>query len=182
MDCIVHGSQRVRHDWATFTCTLCGGFPGGSAVKNPPAVQDPWVQFLGQKDPLQKGMATRSSILAWVIPWTEEPDGLQSMGTQESQTWQRLEQQQHVLCEYLVPCFYHTMSTFSLWYIYLMTNNFLHAGFQWCAPRLPPATSLQRLPKSMFMCVILKNLCNNLSGLSNFTPGLELLVIRLKYI
>ena len=50
-------------------------------------MQDTWVQLLGQEDPLQKGMATHSSILAWEIPWTEEPDGLQSMGTQESQTW-----------------------------------------------------------------------------------------------
>ena len=41
-----------------------------------------WVQFLGQEDPLGKGMATHSSILAWKIPWTEEPSGLQSMGSQ----------------------------------------------------------------------------------------------------
>ena len=43
-----------------------------------------WVQSLGQEDPLQKDMATHSSILAWKIPWTEEPGGLQSMGSQES--------------------------------------------------------------------------------------------------
>ena len=49
-------------------------------VKNPPAVQETWVRFLGQEDPLEKGMATHSSILAWRIPWTEEPGGLQSMG------------------------------------------------------------------------------------------------------
>ena len=41
-----------------------------------------WVQFLGQEDPLEKEMATHSSILAWKIPWTEEPGGLQSMGLQ----------------------------------------------------------------------------------------------------
>ena len=41
-----------------------------------------WVQPLGRKDPLEKEMATHSSILAWKIPWTEEPDGLQSMGSQ----------------------------------------------------------------------------------------------------
>ena len=40
-------------------------------VKNPPAVQKTWVQFLGQKDPLEKEMATHSSILAWIIPWTD---------------------------------------------------------------------------------------------------------------
>ena len=49
-------------------------------VKNIPAIQETWVQFLGQEDPLEKGMATHSSILAWRIPWTEEPGGLQSMG------------------------------------------------------------------------------------------------------
>jgi len=55
------------------------GFPGGSMVKNPPAMQETWVRSLGQQDPLEKEMATRSSILAWEIPWTEEPDGLQFM-------------------------------------------------------------------------------------------------------
>ena len=49
-------------------------------VKNPPAMQEMWVQSLGQDDPLEKGMATHSSILVWKIPWTEEPGGLQSMG------------------------------------------------------------------------------------------------------
>ena len=51
-------------------------------VKNLPAVQKTWVHFLGQEDPLEKGMSTHSSILAWTIPWTEEPDGLQAMGSQ----------------------------------------------------------------------------------------------------
>ena len=53
-------------------------------VKNQPAMQETWVRFLGRDDPLEKGMATHSSILAWRIPWTEEPGGLQSMG------WQRV--------------------------------------------------------------------------------------------
>ena len=54
-------------------------------VKNLPAMQktETWVQFLGGEDPLENGMATHSSILAWRIPWTEEPGGLQSMGSQE---------------------------------------------------------------------------------------------------
>ena len=60
------------------------GFRGGSAVQNPPAVQEMHVQSLGQEDPLEKGMATQSSILAWRIPWTEEPGRLQSMG---SKSW-----------------------------------------------------------------------------------------------
>ena len=52
------------------------GFPGGSAVKNPPAMQETRVQSLGQDDPLEEGMATHSSILAWRTPWTEEPGRL----------------------------------------------------------------------------------------------------------
>ena len=56
------------------------------SVKKLPAMQETRVQFLGQEDPLEKGMATHFSILAWRIPWTEEPGGLQSMGSQESDT------------------------------------------------------------------------------------------------
>ena len=48
-------------------------------VKNLPAKQETWVQFLGQEDPLEEGMATHSSILAWEIPWTEAAGNLQSM-------------------------------------------------------------------------------------------------------
>ena len=54
----------------------------GSAVRNPPAVQEPWVQSLGGEDPLEEEMATHCSILAWRIPRTEELGGLQSMGSQ----------------------------------------------------------------------------------------------------
>ena len=52
-------------------------------VKNPPAMQEIWVRSLGWEGPLEKGMATHSSILAWRIPWTEEPGGLQFMGLQK---------------------------------------------------------------------------------------------------
>ena len=65
------------------------GFPSDSAVKNPPAMQEAqetWVQSLGREDPLEKEMTAHSSILAWEIPWREEPGGLQSMGLQESDT------------------------------------------------------------------------------------------------
>ena len=51
-------------------------------VKCLPAMRETWVQFLGQEDPLEKEMAIHSSTLAWKIPWTEEPDRLQSMGSQ----------------------------------------------------------------------------------------------------
>ena len=59
------------------------GFPGGSEFKNPPAVQEIQVRSLSLEDPLEKGMATPSSILAREILWTEDPDGLQSMGSQK---------------------------------------------------------------------------------------------------
>ena len=63
--------------WASLTTQL---------IKNLPAVQETQIQFLGQKDPLEEEMATHSSILAWRIPWAEEPGRLQSMGSQESDT------------------------------------------------------------------------------------------------
>ena len=59
-----------------------GGFPGGSVVKNLPAMQETWVWSLGPEDPLEEEMATHSSIPAWSIPRTEEPGGLFSMGLQ----------------------------------------------------------------------------------------------------
>ena len=59
--------------WASFVAQL---------VKNLPAMQETWVQSLGWEDPLEEGMATHSSILAWRIPWTEDPGGIQSMGSQ----------------------------------------------------------------------------------------------------
>ena len=51
-------------------------------VKYPPAMQETWVGSLSQEDPLEKGLATHSSILAWIIPWREESGGLQSTGLQ----------------------------------------------------------------------------------------------------
>ena len=60
------------------------GSPSGSAVKNLLTVQElqeTWIQSLGWEDPMEEDMATHSSILAWIIPWTEEPGGLQSMGS-----------------------------------------------------------------------------------------------------
>ena len=57
-------------------------FPDGSAVKNPPVMQEVWVRSLGWEDPLEKEMAIHSSILAWRIPWTEEPGAPPSIGSQ----------------------------------------------------------------------------------------------------
>ena len=56
------------------------GFPGSSDSKNEPAMHETRIRFLGQEYLLEKGISTYSSILAWKIPWTEEPGGLQSMG------------------------------------------------------------------------------------------------------
>ena len=68
----------LQYSWTTLMAQL---------VKNPPAMQEPQetqVQSLGQEDPLEKGMAVHSSIVAWRIPWAEEPGRLQSIGLQES--------------------------------------------------------------------------------------------------
>ena len=63
----------LQYSWASLVAQL---------VKNPPAVRETWVRSLGWEDPLEKGIATHSSILAWRIPWMEEPRRLQSMGLQ----------------------------------------------------------------------------------------------------
>ena len=75
--------------------TLPWGFPGGSAIKNLPAMKEIWVQSPGWEDPFRekKKMANHSSILVWRIPWTEEPGGLQSMGSQKVR--QNLSTKQH---------------------------------------------------------------------------------------
>ena len=62
------------------------GFPGGSVVENLLAKRETWVQSLGQEDTLGKEMATHSNIRAWKIPWTKKSGGLQSIGSQESDT------------------------------------------------------------------------------------------------
>ena len=74
----------------TFSCICISTQrgPGGSVVENLFAVQEMGVQSLPQEDPLEKEMATRSRILSWEIPLTEEPGGLQSVGSQKS--WTRL--------------------------------------------------------------------------------------------
>ena len=69
------------------------GFPVAQMVKNLPAMQETHVQSLGQKNPLEKGMATHSCILDWEIPRREEPDGLQSMGLQRVRHGSAIKQQ-----------------------------------------------------------------------------------------
>ena len=99
---LYHWATREAHDWycitilkyiltihcikITFLCNcvyfVLQIFPVAQTVKNLPAVRETWVQSLGWKDPLEKGMTIHSSILAWTIPWTEGPGGPQSMGLQ----------------------------------------------------------------------------------------------------
>ena len=85
--------QNNNYNWSNnssyhfFSACLMSsmGSLGGSVVKNPPSnveTQETWVRSLSQEDPLEKEMATHFSILAWKIPWTEEPGRLQSMGSQ----------------------------------------------------------------------------------------------------
>ena len=72
--------------WLLFLPMTPWGFPGGLVVRIRLPIQEMWIQFLDQEDPLKKGMASHSCILAWEIPWTEEPGGLKSMGSQKDQT------------------------------------------------------------------------------------------------
>ena len=62
-------------------------FPGSSVVKNLPSLQETWIQSLGQEDPLEKEMATHFGILAWEIPWTEEPGWATVHGVTKSQIY-----------------------------------------------------------------------------------------------
>ena len=74
------------------------GFLGGLVVKNLLPMQEIWVQSLGQEDPLEKETTAPFSILAWEITWTEEPGGLQSMGSKELYMTEKL-----TLLMYLIP-------------------------------------------------------------------------------
>ena len=93
-------------------------------VKNLPAIQDTWVQSLGQEGPLGKGIATHSSILAWEIPWTEEPGGLQSMGLQR------------------VRCNWLTLS------LYCLKESFPAKGKWWHVTHVPARVTVRKEFKS----------------------------------
>ena len=75
----------MRHCVSERLITLNLSFLVAQLVKNLPAMQETWDQYLGQEDPLEKEMAAHSSILAWGISWTEEPGRVQSMGSQRVQ-------------------------------------------------------------------------------------------------
>ena len=78
-------SNQVFHYSLSFVAQFSGLWAslGAQLVKNRPAILETWVLSLGWEDPLEKGLATHSSILSWRIPWTEEPGRLQSMGLQK---------------------------------------------------------------------------------------------------
>ena len=77
---VLGGLQLSPHPAATSQTR--SGLLVAQRVKNLAAMRETWVRSLGREDPLEKGMATHSSTRAWEIPWTEEPSGLQSMGSQ----------------------------------------------------------------------------------------------------
>ena len=84
-------------------------FPGDSVVNNPPAKQEMQIGSLGWEDPLVKEMATHSSILAWGIPWTEEPGMLQSMGLQTVGPNLMTKQQQWHIISYGIISYHVTL-------------------------------------------------------------------------
>ena len=78
--------DRFISIFISLSVSISGASLIAQSVKNLPAVQETRVQFLGQEDLLEKEMVTHSSVLAWRIPWTEQPGGLQSIGSQKSDT------------------------------------------------------------------------------------------------
>ena len=80
---MVHIEKKFKITYNGYNPLHLLGCPGGSdSEESDPAVQETWVRSLGWEDPLEEGMATHSSVLAWRLPWTEEPGRLQSMGSQ----------------------------------------------------------------------------------------------------
>ena len=99
-----------RLNWTELNWTHLKGFPCSSVVNNLPAVQETRVRFLGWEDPLEKEMATHSSILAWKISGTEEPDGLQPIGLQRvGYDW--------ATNTYLLTSLKSTLMFYSMWFI-----------------------------------------------------------------
>ena len=104
----------------------------GQRVKNLPAMQKTWVRSLGQEGPLEKEMATHSSILAWRIPWTEEPGSLQSMGLQGRK---QLKWLSTTALQYCVG-FCHTSTWISHRYTYVFSLTLQPSSHLSCNPTL----------------------------------------------
>ena len=88
-------------------------------------MQEPWVWSLGQEDPLEKEMATHSSILAWEIPWTEEPGGLQSVGSQRIVHYLATKQHSYDLPQ-ITPDFLEVMLSWFFLLLFAPFQTFLH--------------------------------------------------------
>ena len=144
------------------------GFPGGSMVKDLLAKQETWVWSPGWEDPLEKEIATHSGTLAWKIPWTEEPDGLQLMGSQKSQTQ---------VSVWLTATANSNEQVYIsiLWYLKHCIKAFLAKSFQSC-PTLcdlmdygPPGSSVHVIIQAIIQDLLP---CHPLGDLPD--PGVEL--------
>ena len=91
-------------------------FPGSSVVKNPPANSGDTGESLGREDPLERAMATHSSILAWEIPWTEKPGGLQSKGSQRVRQDWAIEQALMLISTFMSCPSMFLLAIFSSWF------------------------------------------------------------------
>ena len=132
------GWQRVKHNWATNIFTsLHNASLVAQLVKNPPAMQETWVRSLGWEDPLEKGKATYSGILAWRIPWT-----VQSMGHKELDMTEQLSLIHIYVYIYILLKFFSTVvyykivnifpcATKSLLLIYILYSS-LYLFIQYC--------------------------------------------------
>ena len=78
----IPGSGRSPREWIDYPLQYSWASLVAQTGKNPPAMRETWLQSLGWEDPLEEGMTTHSSVLAWRIPWTDEPGGFQSTGLQ----------------------------------------------------------------------------------------------------
>ena len=79
---MLNSIPRIKQSFLEFSPVLPKASLVAQTINNLPAMQETWVQSLGGEDPLEEDMATHSSVVAWRIPWTEEPGGLQSIGLQ----------------------------------------------------------------------------------------------------
>ena len=79
---MLNSFPRIKQSFLEFSPVLLKASLVAQTINNLPAMQETWVQSLSEEDPLEEEIATHSSILGWRIPWTEEPDGLQLMGSQ----------------------------------------------------------------------------------------------------
>ena len=141
------------------------GFPGGSVVTNLPAMQETQLGSLGRGDALDKGMATHSSFLAWRIPGTEEPGGLQSMGSDTTEMTKQQQQQQGMV--YSKNCFFQPS--------FLVRNFLTHSIIvrQPCENKVELYIQQSTLPQltSLLSLCLLPQACKSFLSLVKFNPS-----------